>query len=92
MFGNINIFYGSPLIFFRPSNGKVGDVLVLTKPLGTQLATAAHIWQKEQNEKHEKLLTAFTDDDIMETFQIAIKSMTYLNRNGKLLQICVVGM
>ncbi|KAH8404355.1 hypothetical protein KR222_004906 [Zaprionus bogoriensis] len=68
-----------------PSNGKAGDVLVLTKPLGTQLATSALIWQMEKNEKYENLLTAFTDDDILDTFQMAIKSMTYLNRNAALL-------
>ncbi|EDV98963.1 GH13308 [Drosophila grimshawi] len=68
-----------------PWNAKAGDVLVLTKPLGTQLATSAHIWQKEKNEKYQTLLTAFTDIDILDTFQMAIKSMTYLNRNAALL-------
>lgn len=60
---------------------------MLTKPLGTQLATAAHIWQKEKDDKYEKLLADFTDDDILNTFQMAIKSMTYLNRNGMIRMI-----
>lgn len=30
--------------FFRPDNAVPGDVLVLTKPLGTQVAVAVHQW------------------------------------------------
>lgn len=29
---------------FRPDNAVPGDVLVLTKPLGTQVAVAVHQW------------------------------------------------
>lgn len=47
------------------------------------MATSASIWRMEKNEKYQKLLTAFADDDILESFNIAVKSMTYLNRNGK---------
>lgn len=74
-------------MYLRPSNARSGDVLVLTKPLGTQLATTALIWQMEKNEKYQTLLTAFTANDIMESFQIAVKSMTYLNRNGDIKNI-----
>lgn len=31
-------------LFFRPDNAVPGDVLVLTKPLGTQVAVAVHQW------------------------------------------------
>lgn len=31
-------------IFLRPDNAVPGDVLVLTKPLGTQVAVAVHQW------------------------------------------------
>lgn len=30
--------------FLRPDNAVPGDVLVLTKPLGTQVAVAVHQW------------------------------------------------
>lgn len=30
--------------FYRPDNAVPGDVLVLTKPLGTQVAVAVHQW------------------------------------------------
>jgi len=36
------------LIFIiRPENAVVGDVLVLTKPLGTQIAVNAHQWLED---------------------------------------------
>lgn len=31
-------------MFSRPDNAVPGDVLVLTKPLGTQVAVAVHQW------------------------------------------------
>lgn len=31
-------------VFSRPDNAVPGDVLVLTKPLGTQVAVAVHQW------------------------------------------------
>lgn len=31
-------------MFCRPDNAVPGDVLVLTKPLGTQVAVAVHQW------------------------------------------------
>ena len=31
-------------ILFRPNGAEVGDVLVITKPLGTQIAVNAHQW------------------------------------------------
>lgn len=68
-----------------PSNAKAGDVIVLTKPLGTHLATNAFIWLQDKNENYHKINAQFTDEDILATFQIAVKSMTYLNRNAALL-------
>ncbi|KAH8410671.1 hypothetical protein KR009_011752 [Drosophila setifemur] len=68
-----------------PSNGRPGDVLVLTKPLGGQMAMDAHLWQLNQTDKYKTLLSEFGDDDIRESFGIAVKSMTYLNKNAALL-------
>lgn len=56
--------------------------MVLTKPLGGQMAMDAHLWQLNQTEKYKKLLSECSDADIKETFEIAVKSMTYLNKNG----------
>uniref|UniRef100_A0A0A1WPV0 Selenide, water dikinase 2 n=2 Tax=Zeugodacus cucurbitae TaxID=28588 RepID=A0A0A1WPV0_ZEUCU len=63
-----------------PSNAKAGDVIILTKPLGTQLATNTYLWMEEKNEKYMKIAARLSDDDIRRTFNIAVKSMIYLNK------------
>uniref|UniRef100_A0A1I8NWD1 Selenide, water dikinase n=1 Tax=Stomoxys calcitrans TaxID=35570 RepID=A0A1I8NWD1_STOCA len=68
-----------------PNNAKAGDHLVLTKPLGTQLATNAYLWMCDKTEKYEELLKYYSEKDIVVSFQMAVKSMTYLNRNAALL-------
>lgn len=65
-----------------PSNAKEGDVIVLTKPLGTHLATNAFIWMQEQNDKYKKLSEKFTLEEIEKTYTIALSSMSYLNKNA----------
>ena len=68
-----------------PSNAKEGDLIVLTKPIGTHLATNAFIWMQEQNEKYKQLAEKFTQEDIEKTYQLALRSMSYLNKNAALL-------
>lgn len=68
-----------------PCNAKSGSHLVLTKALGTQLATNASIWLNERNEKYMELSKHFSDNDIEETTKMAINSMSYLNRNAAIL-------
>ncbi|KAH8244140.1 hypothetical protein KR026_000250 [Drosophila bipectinata] len=68
-----------------PSNGRPGDVLILTKPLGGQMAMDASLWQLNQTERYKTLRSEFSDHEIKETFEIAVKSMTYLNKNAALL-------
>lgn len=63
-----------------PSNAVDGDAIILTKPLGTQLATNAYIWMEEKNEKYLKISARLSDDDIRKTFNSAVKSMTFLNK------------
>jgi len=70
-----------------PCNAKNGDVLVLTKPLGTHLATSAFLWMQDKTEKYETLKSTHSDDDIMQAYQIAVKSMAYLNRNAAALMM-----
>uniref|UniRef100_A0A182IWQ9 PurM-like C-terminal domain-containing protein n=1 Tax=Anopheles atroparvus TaxID=41427 RepID=A0A182IWQ9_ANOAO len=65
-----------------PYNAEPGDALVLTKPLGTQLATNAFIWMKENSENWTRLQERFSVADIEETYRIALESMTRLNRSG----------
>ena len=39
-------------VLFRPDGAVEGDVIVLTKPLGTQIAVNAHQWLEQV--KHEQ--------------------------------------
>lgn len=66
-----------------PNNARAGDALILTKPLGTQLATNALIWLKDKSSEWEKLLAAgVTEAEVCETFGRAVDSMAHLNRTA----------
>lgn len=65
-----------------PSNAKDGDAIVLTKPLGTQLATNAYLWMEEGNEKYGKISACLSNDVITKSFNIAVESMTFLNKTA----------
>lgn len=67
----------------RPINAKPGDVLILTKPLGTQLATNAYIWMKELSSQWTRLNNAMiTSEHITLAYDRAVESMTTLNLLG----------
>jgi selenide, water dikinase len=53
---------------------------VLTKPLGTQLATNAYIWMKENSESWLKLAEHFEPNTIVRAYEQSITSMSTLNR------------
>jgi selenide, water dikinase len=67
---------------FSPNNAKPGDILVLTKPLGTQLATNAYIWMKENSENWSKLAAQVQPSEIIRAYEQAITSMSTLNRTA----------
>lgn len=70
-----------------PTQAAAGDTIILTKPLGVQLATNAHIWLEEKSENWQKLSSHLSDNDIIETYNKALKSMQMLNYVGaKLMQ------
>nr|CAD7267647.1 unnamed protein product [Timema shepardi] len=70
-----------------PDNAVVGDVLVLTKPLGTQVAVNAHQWL-DQPERWNRIKLVVSEDDVHKAYQRAMDSMARLNRIGGLL-ICL---
>nr|XP_037856646.1 selenide, water dikinase 1-like isoform X2 [Chlorocebus sabaeus] len=78
-----------PSEFIMPDNAVPGDVLVLTKPLGTQVAVAVHQWL-DIPEKWNKIKLVFTQEDIELAYQEAMMNMGRLNRttSGSLL-ICL---
>ncbi len=78
---------------FIPSDGaQPGDVLVLTKPLGTQVAVNVHEWRGTSpggNKYWDKIvkegvITAVEAEDMMHA---AVCSMARLNRNGSRLML-----
>ena len=66
---------------FRPDNAVVGDVLVLTKPLGTQVAVNAYQWL-DQPERWNRIKLVVSEDDVRKAYQRAMFSMARLNRMG----------
>jgi selenide,water dikinase len=65
-----------------PTKAIDGDALILTKPLGVQLATNAPIWMEEDSDNWKKLSEFLTKEDILEAYAKAVKSMTTLNHLG----------
>lgn len=68
-----------------PNFGQVGDQLILTKPLGTQVAVNLHEWLIQNNEKWEKSQKLVTHDDAKKAYFIAMESMATLNKNTAVL-------
>jgi len=73
--------------FFSPDNAVVGDVLVLTKPLGTQVAVNAHQWL-DQPERWNRIKLVVSEDDVRKAYQRSMDSMARLNRIGKSSRMC----
>ncbi|XP_062501029.1 inactive selenide, water dikinase-like protein [Corticium candelabrum] len=67
--------------FIMPDNAQVGDVLVLTKPLGTQIAVNAHQWI-ENPETYQKVSHVISKEDVVKAYSIASDSMARLNRTA----------
>lgn len=62
-----------------PNNAVVGDVLVLTKPLGTQIAVNAHQWL-DQPEKWKKIQSVVSPEEVERAYQEAMYNMALLNK------------
>ena len=75
-----------PILNSRPDNAVVGDVLVLTKPLGTQVAVNAHQWLDLQD-RWNRIKLVVSEDDVRKAYLRAIDSMARLNRTGMKLYI-----
>ncbi|NXF42350.1 SPS1 dikinase, partial [Nyctibius bracteatus] len=65
----------------RPDSAVPGDVLVLTKPLGTQVAVSAHQWL-DNPERWNKIKLVVTREEVELAYQEAMFSMATLNRTG----------
>jgi len=66
-----------------PESAKVGDVLVLTKALGTQVAVNAHQWLEEGGERWQKVVSKGTSkEEVLKAYRAATLSMARLNLTG----------
>ena len=65
-----------------PYNIKVNDILILTKPLGTQVVVNTIEWRGKKNELSEKISKIVNDDQIDTMYSIACESMCRLNMKG----------
>lgn len=69
--------------FIRPVHAKAGDVIVLTKALGTQIAVNVHQWIEQKDEKTLKQIeNVITIPQGIEAYEKAMFSMARLNRTG----------
>ena len=66
----------------RPDAAVPGDVLVLTKPLGTQVAVNAHQWL-DQSERWNRIKLVVSEEDVKKSYMRAMDSMARLNKTGK---------
>jgi len=72
--------------FIEPVSAVIGDVLVLTKPLGTQIAVNLNEWRQLPDQtKWNKALEVITFQEACYAFEAAHESMARLNKEGAIL-------
>ncbi|OQR68783.1 selenide [Tropilaelaps mercedesae] len=69
-----------------PDNGRAGDILVLTKPLGTQVAVNANQWL-DRGVEGAKLLEGITAKRVKKAYFRALDSMAHLNKTASSLML-----
>eukprot|EP01094_Clydonella_sp_ATCC50884_P029405 TRINITY_DN9192_c0_g1_i1.p1 TRINITY_DN9192_c0_g1~~TRINITY_DN9192_c0_g1_i1.p1 ORF type:complete len:310 (-),score=70.97 TRINITY_DN9192_c0_g1_i1:93-1022(-) len=77
--------------FIRPEFAVAGDVVILTKALGTQIAVNAHQWLDRSrygsNKYWERIKDVVTEQQVLEAYGKAEQSMSRLNKNGAALMM-----
>lgn len=71
--------------FIMPTGALVGDILILTKPLGTQVAVNLHQWADIDREKLNKL--SISEEQIQKAYSDATISMMTLNKQAASLMV-----
>jgi len=73
--------------FILPVSSVVGDVIVLTKPLGTQVVANLNEWSQREDKKDiwNQALEVITEEEVKKAYGIAVESMSRLNRNAAIL-------
>lgn len=65
-----------------PDNARAGDVLVLTKPLGTQVAVNAHQWLEKPERRAQLDKAGISEEDVQRVYFRAMDCMARLNLTG----------
>lgn len=65
-----------------PNSAQEGDILLLTKPLGTQVAVNIQQWKSEQDPKYKRVLDLMSELDVDVAYHQACISMKQLNKNA----------
>ena len=70
--------------FINPDQAIEGDVIVLTKPLGTQIAVNAYQWLKQVPKPKwwNFIKDVITEEQVIEAYDAAEQSMVRLNKTG----------
>lgn len=71
--------------FIKPNQAKIGDSIILTKPLGSQIAVNVFQYYRLQNEKWNFVKDLISGPEIEKAYEIASNSMSTLNRKAALL-------
>ncbi|KAH7474157.1 hypothetical protein KRP22_005267 [Phytophthora ramorum] len=79
--GGVAMSVRSESQIIRPENAVAGDVIVLTKPLGTQVAVNLFQWKKKP-ERWQRVEQIVTPQDADVAFRMASESMSRLNLNA----------
>ncbi len=77
VFGGIALGIAHPNDIVYSHGAKVGDVVLLTKPLGIQSAMRSYRDLKDEN--RDALLSKFRESDLKQMQDIAVRLMTYSN-------------
>lgn len=75
--------------YVKSDGAQVGDVVVLTKPLGTQVAVNVHEWRVRKTPKWTELTnrSIISKDEAEDMMHAAVCSMARLNRHGGSLMV-----
>ncbi|KAJ8259342.1 hypothetical protein COCON_G00183540 [Conger conger] len=79
--GGVATVVCQPNDFIMPDSAVPGDVLVLTKPLGTQVAVNAHQWL-DNPDKWNKIKLVVSKEEVEQAYQEAMLNMATLNRTA----------
>eukprot|EP01135_Chromosphaera_perkinsii_P008269 Nk52_evm11s1224 gene=Nk52_evmTU11s1224 len=71
--------------FIVPDLAESGDVLILTKPLGTQVCVNLYEWLDKNSPRWDMAKNIVNAEEAKHAYKMAIASMRHLNRNAALL-------